>query len=147
MVVKRIETVVQIDAAPKEVWRVLVDFEAYPAWSPRLTVIGRPEAGQRLRVTAAAPGEKGMRFTPLVLVAEPGRVLRWRGRVLLPGLCDRVHEFVLTPHAGGTRLVHAEDFSGLLVPFLGRSLAQTEQGMREQNAALQQQVHSQVAAA
>jgi hypothetical protein len=145
--VKRLETVVQIDAAPEEVWRVLVDFAAYPAWSPRLTVVGRPEPGQRLRVTAAAPGEKGMRFTPRVLTAEPGRALRWRGRVLLPGLCDGVHEFVLTPWAGGTQLVQAEDFSGLLVPFVGRALAQTEQGMREQNAALRQRVQSQVASA
>lgn len=144
---KRIETVVQIGAAPEQVWRVLVDFAAYPAWSPRMSVVGRPESGQRLRLTAAAPGEKGMRFRPRVLAAEPGRVLRWRGRLLLPGLCDGVHEFVLTPHAGGTRLVHAEDFSGLLVPFLGRALAQTEQGMREQNDALQQRVESQVAAA
>ena len=141
---KRIETDVQIAAAPVQVWLVLVDCAAYPAWSPRLTVEGRPARGQRLRVTAAAPGEKGMRFTPRVLTAERGRVLRWRGRLLRPGLCDGVHEFVLTPHAGGTRVVHAEDFSGLLVPFLGRALARVEHGMHEQNAALQQRVHSQV---
>lgn len=139
---KRIETVVQIDAAPARVWQVLVDFSDYPDWSPRLTLAGRPEPGQRLHVTAAAPGEKGMRFNPVVLAAEPGRVLRWRGRVLLPGLCDGVHEFVLTPSAGGTRLVHAEDFSGLLVPFLGRGMERTEAHMHEQNAALKGRVES-----
>lgn len=139
---KRIETTVHIGATPEQVWRVLVDFAAYSAWSPRLTVSGLPEQGQRLQVTAAAPGEKGMRFTPRVLAAERARLLRWRGRLLLPGLCTGVHEFVLSPHGHGTRLVHAEDFSGLLVPFLGRALARTEQEMHEQNAALQQRVQT-----
>lgn len=70
---KRIESVVQVDATPGQVWRVLVDFAAYPRWSPRLTVSGRSEVGERLRVTAAAPGAKGMRFNPRDLAAEPGR--------------------------------------------------------------------------
>lgn len=95
-----------------------------------------------MQVTAAAPGDQGMRFSPRVLAADPGRLLRWRGRVLLPGVCDGVHEFVLTADRGGTRLVHAENFSGLLVPFLGRSMGTIERAMREQNAALQQRVES-----
>jgi hypothetical protein len=139
---KRIETVVQIEGTPDQVWEVLVAFTDYPRWSPRMTLAGRPEPGQRLQVTAAAPGEKGMRFNALILAAEPGRVLRWRGRVLLPGLCDGVHEFVLAASAGGTRLVHAEEFSGLLVPLLGGAMERTEAQMREQNTALKRRVES-----
>ena len=85
---QRIETDVQIAAAPQQVWRVLVDFVAYPAWSPRLTVAGRPEPGQRLLVTAAAPGEKGMRFTPRVLAAGPNS-------------CGRSTRATPPPRAGG----------------------------------------------
>lgn len=133
---RRIQTDVHIEAAPAQVWQVLVDFATYPAWSPHLTVAGRPERGQRLRVTAAAPGAQGMRFTPWVLAAEPGRVLRWRGRLLVLLLCDGVHEFVLSPQGAGTRLLHAEDFTGLLVPFLNGALEQTERRMQEQNQAL-----------
>lgn len=144
---RRLETDVHIEATPTQVWAVLVDFAAYPAWSPQLTVVGRPERGQRLRVTAAAPGERGMRFSPRVLAAEPGRVLRWRGQLLVRGLCDGVHEFVLSPQGAGTRLVHAEDFTGLLVPFLGGALEQTEQRMREQNQALKRHVERSVVAA
>ena len=144
---RRIETDVQIAATPEQVWRVLVDFAAYPRWSPHLTVAGQAQVGQRLQVTAAAPGEQGLRFAPRVLAAEPARVLRWRGRLLLPGLCDGVHEFLLDPRDGGTRLVHAEDFSGVLVPFLGRAFLQTEQRMREQNSALQRRVESVAVAA
>lgn len=143
---QRIETQVHIAAAPLDVWRVLVDFPAYSRWSANLTVSGQAQVGQRLRVTLAAPGDKGIGFAPRVLAAEPGAVLRWRGRLLLPGLFDGVHEFVLRPQDGGTRLVHAEDFSGVLVPFLGRMLEQTEQRMHEQNAALQRRVEELVVA-
>lgn len=144
---RRIETDLHVGATPEHVWGVLVDFPAYREWSPHLTVAGRPERGQRLRVTAAAPGEKGMRFTPLVLAAEPGRLLRWRGRLLVPGLCDGVHKFVLTSQGSGTRLVHAENFRGLLVPFLGRALAQTERRLRQQNRALKRHVERSVVTA
>jgi hypothetical protein len=141
---RRIGTVVHIQAAPELVWQVLVDFSGYPRWSPQVTLAGRPEQGRRLQVTAAAPGANGMRFNALVLAAEPARLLRWRGRVLLPGLCDGVHEFVLAPLAGGTQLVHAENFSGLLLPFLGAGLRRTEQHMDEQNLALKRQAESRV---
>ena len=139
---RRIKTTVQIDAPPEQVWHVLVDFPAYVHWSPTLTVSGRAEPGQRLDVTAAAPGRSGLRFSPRVLAAEPGRVLRWRGQLLLPGLCDGTHEFVLTPAGDGTALVHAEDFSGVLVPLLGKALAATERNMLVQNEALKRRVES-----
>lgn len=137
---KRVETTVHIPASPDCVWRVLVDFASYPRWSPRLTVSGRPERGARLRVTAAAPGQKGMSFSPVVLAAEPGRALRWRGRVLLPGICDGVHEFLLSPDGGGTCLVHAENFTGVMTPFMGKALPKLAGEMREQNAALLRRV-------
>jgi len=36
----------------------------------------------------AAPGARGMTFRPIVLEADPGRRLRWRGHLLLAGLFD-----------------------------------------------------------
>jgi hypothetical protein len=140
--VKRIETVVHIDATPEQVWNVLTDFASYPQWSPRLTVVGRAEEGERLAVTAAAPGSNGMRFAPVVLAAEPGRVLRWRGKVLIRGLCAGTHEFVLRRTAAGTSVVHAEDFSGVLVALLGRSFQRIERDMHKQNDALRRRVAS-----
>ncbi len=52
-----VETGTDIAAPPWRVWRLLTDFDAYPAWNPFLTrVEGRPEEGARLRVRVEAPG-------------------------------------------------------------------------------------------
>ena len=121
-----IETGTDIAAPPWRVWRLLTDFDAYPAWNPFLTrVEGRPEKGARLRVRVEAPG-RGRRsalvLTPRVVALETGRTLRWRGRLLfLPGLLDAEHAFHLDWLADGraTRLRHAARFSGLLAPLAG----------------------------
>jgi hypothetical protein len=56
-------------------------------------------------------------------VVEPERELRWKGRLLLPGLFDGEHAFVLTPLPGGrTRLDHSERFGGLLLPLARRMI-------------------------
>ncbi|CAN7203639.1 hypothetical protein [Knoellia sp. LjRoot47] len=73
-------------------------------------------------MTISPAAGKPMSFRPRVLVAEPGRELRWLGRVLVPGLLDGEHSFTLDPVSGGTRLTHAERFSGALVPFVRRTL-------------------------
>jgi hypothetical protein len=118
-----IETGTDIAAPPWRVWRLLTDFDGYPAWNPFLTrVQGRPEPGARLRVRVEAPGRSALVLTPRVAVLETGRALRWRGRLLfLPGLLDAEHAFHLEwlADARATRLRHAVRFSGLLAPLAG----------------------------
>ena len=120
---RAIETGIDIAAPPWRVWRLLTDFDAYPAWNPFLTrVRGRPEPGAPLRVRVEAPGRSALVFTPRVVAAETGRELRWRGRLLpVPGLLDGEHAFHLERLADGraTRLRHAARFSGLLAPLAG----------------------------
>lgn len=112
-----------IAATPDQVWDVLADLPAYGGWNPFIReASGTLETGQRLAVTISPAAGKAMSFRPRVLVAEPGRELRWLGRVLLPGLLDGEHSFTLEPVAGGTRLTQAERFSGALVPLVGRAL-------------------------
>ena len=63
---------------------------------------------------------------PMVLVAEPAGDWRWPGG--LPGIFCRLiisgeHRFALTAAGGGTRLVQSETSRGILVPFIGKTLA------------------------
>jgi len=68
-------------------------------------------------------GGRGMTFRPTVLEADPGRRLRWLGRLLLPGIFDGEHSFDIEPlNAGRVRLVQQEVYRGLLVPLMARSL-------------------------
>jgi hypothetical protein len=77
-------------------WSVLTDFPAYPTWNPFITSIdGKPQPGAQLRVTIAPPGRQPITFRPVVLTATPWPELRWRDRLLMPGLFDGDHAFQL----------------------------------------------------
>lgn len=140
---RTIETTIDIDADPAQVWSTLIDFPSHADWNPFFaSITGEPTVGQQLRVTARSEdGSPGLVFKPTVLVAEPGRLLRWRGRLFLPRLFDGTHEFHLEPLAGGrTRLIHREEFQGVLVPFLGGVLRDTNAGFERFNQALADEV-------
>jgi hypothetical protein len=127
---KRIATAIDIDAPADAIWRVLVDFPAYPEWNPFIRrIAGEAKVGARLEVTAQPANRKPMTFRPTVRVADPDRELRWLGRVLLPGIFD-----------GGCRLRHEETFGGLLVPAFGAMLDDTARSFAELNAALKRRV-------
>lgn len=143
-----LRTDIEIDAAPRRVWEVLTDFASYPEWNPFIRIVrGIPEVGERLEIGIQPTGARGMTFRPRVLVAEAGRELRWRGRLLLPGVFDGVHRFVIKP-LGATKVLfqHSEEFSGILVPLFRANLDRdTRRGFEEMNLALKQRAETRVA--
>jgi hypothetical protein len=77
------------------------------------------------------------------MAAERERLLRWLGRLGLPGLLDGEHSFRLDPAGEGrTRFVQSERFTGLLVRFFGKTLAQTERGFAQMNEALKRRAEA-----
>lgn len=83
-----------------------------------------------------------MRFRPTVRVVREARELAWLGRLLVPGLFDGEHRFALEPTATGSRFVHEERFTGVLVPFF-RDLRQRYLPAFEQmNDALKRRVEA-----
>ena len=120
---KRLFTDIDIDATPEQVWEVLTDVTAYRAWNPFIVrAEGVVEAGGRLTLTMQPVGGRAMTLRPRLVEVDVPRRLRWRGTVGVPGLMDAEHTFTLEPRGSGTRLVHQEDFRGVLVPFLAASL-------------------------
>ena len=136
---KQLETDIEIRATPERVWEVLTDFDAYPAWNPFIIhAAGQAAAGSRLNLRMRPPGRRPTRFRPLVLDAEPGRRLRWLGRVLVPGLFDGEHSFDIQPVGPDrVRLTQHERFRGILAPVLFGFLAKpTLAGFQQLNQAL-----------
>jgi len=136
-------TQIEIDAPAERVWSVLIDFASYPRWNPFIRSIeGTLEAGQSLKVFIQPPGARGMHFRPTVLAVQPNRELRWKGKLLLPGLFDGEHYFKLETKPGGGGLIfhQGEIFSGILVPLFRRSLdGATKQGFVAMNEALKRE--------
>ena len=145
---KRIETQIAIAAPPERVWAILTDFPAHASWNPFITAIsGEPRQGGRLAIRVEPPGGRGMNFRPRLLAVQPGRELRWLGRLFVPGLFDGEHYFLLEPAAGGTRLTHGEKFSGLFVAMMGRSgFDPIERGFEAMNQALKARAEGKAAA-
>jgi hypothetical protein len=134
-----VRTEIEIDAPAARVWDVLTDFDAFPRWNPFIRRIdGVASERMRLSVKIQPPGGRAMTFRPTVLRVEDGRLLSWRGRTIIPGLFDGEHIFELEPLGHDrTRFVHAENFRGLLVPLLARTLrTNTRAGFERMNAAL-----------
>jgi hypothetical protein len=120
---------------------VLVDLPAYPEWNPFIVeASGTVAVGETLTLRMQLPGRDPVTIEPELLGVEPERELRWKGRLLIPGLFDGEHAFELTAlESGRTRLDHWERFGGLLLP-IARSLIYdaTLQAFHELNAALAQ---------
>ncbi len=136
---KEIVTEVEIAASASKVWSILTDLDRFSEWNPFISeAAGVVKEGAGLKVHISPPGGKPMTFKPRVTRVVPEREFRWLGRLLIPGLFDGEHIFEIKP-LGENRsgLVQREEFRGLLVPLLWRSLnTSTRQGFNEMNAAL-----------
>lgn len=142
---RKIETEIEIQAAASAVWDALTDFAAWPEWNPFIVSFkGEPEIGSRIEVEIEPPGGRLMRFRPIILVWEPGRALIWKGSVIVAGLFDGEHRFEVEAVAENvTRFVHAEKFSGILVPLIWRSMEEkTRAGFKSMNQALKDRVEN-----
>jgi hypothetical protein len=136
---KEIRTKIEIDASAEIVWRILTDFQSFPEWNPFIQRIeGQIKKGENIDVFLKLPGKKGMRFRPRLLTVEPGKELRWIGRLGIPGIFDGEHIFSIeTVEEDKIHFIQREKFSGLLSSVLLRSIASpTTQAFKEMNEAL-----------
>src|ERR1700761_3913948 len=113
---KTMSATIQIGASPMTVWAVLTDLDSYPDWNPLFReASGQVAVGSRITLRSVHPANgRLMTVKPRITVADPGAELRWTSS--LPPLISGEHSFTRTEADGGTRLVQAETFSGLLVP-------------------------------
>lgn len=145
---KQLRTEIDIQATPAQVWQVLIDFGTYPQWNPFMTeATGTARPGERLTIRMQPEGGRAMTFRPTVREVISGRRLRWLGHLLVPGIFDGEHSFSLEPLLdGGTRLIQQEDFRGVLVPLLAKSLdRRTLPAFERMNRALKQRAEQAVA--
>lgn len=134
---------VDIAASPRQVWNVLADLDAYKDWNPFIrSASGQLTVGSTLTLRLVPAQGRAMTFRPKVLDAQPGVLLRWIGRLIVPGIFDGTHQFELHELAGFTRVIQSETFRGVLVPFTGKSITATEGDFRALNQALKTRVET-----
>ena len=142
-----LHTEIEIDASPAAVWAVLTDLDRYSEWNPFIvSASGLVDVGEGLINRLQPPGGRAITIKPTVTAVEEGSVFEWLGRFGFAGVFDGRHRFELHPTAtNGTRVVHKEYFSGVLVRLLRRSLdTQTRDGFVAMNVALKARAEANV---
>ena len=125
---RTIDHAVDIQAPAATVWQVLTDTDRYQDWNPFMPRLsGRLAPGERLTITVR-PGKRTMTFRPTVLAFQDGGLIRWRGRLGMPGLFDGEHELRVEPVPdGGTRFLDdtATGFAAMNIALRNRAVSHT----------------------
>lgn len=135
-----------LPASAEKSWEVLTDFAKYPQWNPYLPrVEGALKPGERISFTLVAETfEKPLDLTARLIEVRAPEEIYWEGTLGIRGLHDTRHVFRLEPMVtGSTRLVHFEEFRGvlaLLLPERERRMAQTKRAFESMNNALQKRL-------
>jgi hypothetical protein len=110
-----------IKASPDAIWAILTDAPGYQAWDSGVErVEGRIAAGEKIRVISKV--NPGRAFPVRVTEFTPGQRMTWTGGMPL-GLFKGVRTFRLSPESDGTtRFTMREEYSGPLLPLIGRSI-------------------------
>ena len=144
---RNLETEISIKASPAEVWDILLDHEAYPDWNPFIkTISGPTQAGAHLVVNLQLPEGKAMEFKPLVLVNEKEKEFRWVGKLLVKGIFDGEHYFLVESSGPNeTHFTQGENFTGILSGLMTKMIGKnTLIGFETMNDALKKKAESQI---
>ena len=119
-----ITTKINIDCPPEKVWKILTDFDKYPEWNPMIKSIeGELKRRNRLKVRLEIKGMSKMTIKPRVATFHSGKSFSWLGHLLIIGLFDGHHIFELNQNQdGSTEFIHREQFSGVMVLLMKKTL-------------------------
>jgi hypothetical protein len=134
-----IRTEISINASPQQVWQILTATADYPSWNPMISrLAGELREGNVIEFTEGA-GSDSMTFHPKILCVRTAQELRWKGNILIPGLFDGEHRFLLEKQGNETHFIQSEEFTGLLAGKLAQGvLRETSDQMKAMNIALKQ---------
>lgn len=135
---KNIETEITISTKPDKVWNTLMKTDEYHKWNPFVRKLeGEIKKGNQIAITLKQVNGKEMDFKPVITELAPQKELRWQGKLFISGIFDGEHYFKLEPIEGNkTKFIHGENFSGILIPFMGGVLKSTEEGFKAMNEEL-----------
>lgn len=112
-----------IDASPSTVWSYLTSPKALVEADTGLERIdGEFELGQRFVLKADVADRE---FNIKVSAFEPNKLMIWESGIPL-GLFKGVRRFSLTPNAQSTEFRMREEFTGLMLPLIWRSMPDLE---------------------
>ena len=117
---REIKTEIQIAAPPEKIWSIITDFNNWKSWNPIVTqVSGSSSLGSELSVTMCGKdGKAAQKYKPKITNFEAPKSFRWRAKMMAEFLFTNDKTIELEKVGSGTRLIHKEFFSGMMVPLM-----------------------------
>ena len=114
------EAAATIKAPPERVWSILTDGPGLSGWdSGILRIEGAVAAGGSFRLWSEVSPKRPFALT--VAAFEPPRKMVWKSGMPL-GLFSGERTFTLVPTAEGTAFTMREEFRGIMLPLIRRSM-------------------------
>ncbi|MBI1824219.1 MAG: SRPBCC domain-containing protein [Nitrospirae bacterium] len=123
---REIRTEIEITSPPTKVWRILTQFDNWKNWNPIINeASGVASLGSDLSIAMRGNnGKDGPKYMPKITIFEEPKSFRWRAKMMAEFLFTNDKVFELEETGSGTRLIHKELFSGMLVPLFWSKLNQ-----------------------
>ncbi len=120
---KQLYTEQLIQAPTAVVWQVLTDFSKYRSWNKFIPdASGGLYLGSQLNIKIHPPSQSARKYKVELTEVEIEKKLTWLGHFYITYLIDGRHTVELKKISSSQTLVlHYENFTGLLVPFVWRS--------------------------
>jgi hypothetical protein len=124
IIMRELRTEIEIAAPITKVWSILTDFDTWKEWNPIVNqASGVASPGSKLSITmCGADGKDANNYRPIVTNVEEPKSFRWRAKMMAGFLFTNDKVFELDEISSGTRLIHIEAFSGILVPMFWSKL-------------------------
>jgi hypothetical protein len=118
-----ITTEIEINASPDKVWTVLANINDWKNWSPIIKdSSGEAKMDSKLVITMISEegkeGKPGPRYEPVITVFEKYKNLTWSAKMMAGFVMTNGKVLILEKTSLGTKLIHKETFSGLMVPMM-----------------------------
>ncbi|MFT4713209.1 MAG: hypothetical protein ACJAVI_004288 [Candidatus Azotimanducaceae bacterium] len=116
---REIKTEIEISAPASEVWAILTNIDDWENWSPIINQSsGEASLGSALSITMMSEeeGKDGPKYSPLITNLDDSKLFRWRAIMMAGFVMTNDKVFQLEETSTGTRLIHKELFSGMVVP-------------------------------
>lgn len=132
---KSFRTSIIIHAQPETIWTILTDGSSWPEWNTTVTKVeGKIALGEKITVFAKVSPDRAFPLTVSEYVAKKRMV--WSSGMPL-GLFTGERTYTLTEQPDGSvEFSMQEVFSGLLAPFITRSIPDLQPSFAEFAAAL-----------
>ncbi len=144
----RIETEIEIAAAPHQIWEVLTQFASYGTWNPFIDRIdGEARLGSQIKVYVKALGLPAMPLDAEIVTLTPDQEIVWRSGLVTKGVFDRDHIIKIEPRGEGSLVRQIQTFEGPMAKAAALfGEGPVRHGLTRMNEALKKRVESPVAA-